>query len=256
MTFKSKLIVLSRNFGSFAAIRTGLERASGNLYAVMAADLQEPPALILEFFRTLDQDEADIVVGTRTARHDPFLSRAFSKIFWAFYRRAIIPDTPPGGVDVFACNKKFRDELLKLEESHSSLVGLVLWLGFRRKAIPYQRAKRAHGRSGWTFKKKVKYLADSSFSFSSLPIHLLIWLGMAGVALSIIFSSIVVWARLAGLISVPGYAPQILTVTFFGSLNLVCLGIVGSYVWRAFENTKFRPQSVVMLELEFRDTSS
>jgi nicotinamide riboside transporter PnuC len=79
---------------------------------------------------------------------------------------------------------------------------------------------------------------------------------MVGVALSIIFSSIVVWARLAGLISVPGYAPQILTVTFFGSLNLVCLGIVGSYVWRAFENTKFRPQSVVMLELEFRDTSS
>lgn len=250
--FRSRLIVLSRNFGSFPAILAGLRRASGKFFAVMAADLQEPPQLILEMFAALSKDEADVVVGTRAARQDPLLSRVFSKLFWSFYRRAILPETPSGGIDVFACNEAFRQELLKLQESHSSLIGLILWLGFRRKEIPYHRLKRQHGRSGWSFKKKLKYLSDSSFSFSSIPIRGLVWLGLFGVTLSIVFSTIVIWARLAGRIQVPGYAPQILTVTFFGSLNLVCLGIVGSYVWRAFENTKGRPGAVIMHEIEIR----
>ena len=249
--FKAKLIALSRNFGSFSAIRIGLQKATGPYFAVMAADLQEPADLIMAFFDDLAKDEADVVVGTRVARDDPFLSRIGSQLFWFLYRKVVQPELPPGGIDVFGCNAAFHRELLKLEESHSSLVGLVLWLGFRRKAIPYKRQRRQHGRSAWTFTKRMRYLADSSFSFSDLPIKVLLWIGSIGLATSILFSIIVLLARLTGRIQVPGYSPIVLTIIFFGSINLVCLGIVGTYVWRVYENTKKRPGAVVFREIQF-----
>ena len=249
--FKSKLIALSRNFGSFSAIRIGLQKATGPYFAVMAADLQEPPELILAFFDELAKDQADVVVGTRVSREDPFLSRVGSQLFWFFYRKLVQPELPPGGIDVFGCNAAFQRELLKLEESHSSLVGLIVWLGFRRKSIPYQRLRRRHGRSAWTFARRLRYLGDSSFSFSDLPIKVLLWLGSAGLVISIIFSIILVWSRLTGRIQVPGYSPIVLTIIFFGSINLICLGIVGAYVWRVYENTKKRPGAVVLREMQF-----
>ena len=249
--FKAKLVALSRNFGSFSAIRIGLQKAVGPYFAVMAADLQEPADLIMAFFDELAKDEADVVVGTRVARDDPFLSRIGSRLFWFLYRKLVQPELPPGGIDVFGCNAAFHRELLKLEESHSSLVGLVLWLGFRRKAIPYKRQRREHGKSAWTLTKRMRYLADSSFSFSDLPIKVLLWLGSIGLVISIVFSIILLWARLTGRIQVPGYSPIVLTIIFFGSINLVCLGIVGAYVWRVYENTKKRPGAVVLREMEF-----
>jgi glycosyltransferase involved in cell wall biosynthesis len=249
--FKAKLVALSRNFGSFSAIRIGLQKAVGPYFAVMAADLQEPADLIMAFFDELAKDEADVVVGTRMSRDDPFLSRIGSRLFWFLYRKTVQPELPPGGIDVFGCNAAFHRELLKLEESHSSLVGLVLWLGFRRKAIPYKRQRREHGKSAWTLTKRMRYLADSSFSFSDLPIKVLLWLGSIGLVISIVFSMILLWARLTGRIQVPGYSPIVLTIIFFGSINLDCLGIVGAYVWRVYENTKKRPGAVVLREMEF-----
>lgn len=249
--FKSKLIALSRNFGSFSAIRLGLQKATGPYFAVMAADLQEPPDLILAFFDELANDQADVVVGTRMSRSDPFLSRIGSQVFWFLYRKLVQPELPRGGIDVFGCNAAFQRELLKLEESHSSLVGLVIWLGLRRKTIPYQRLRRRHGRSAWTFTRRLRYLADSSFSFSDMPIKVLLWLGSGGLLISVAFSILLVWSRLTGRIQVPGYSPIVLTIIFFGSINLVCLGIVGAYVWRVYENTKKRPGAVVLREMEF-----
>jgi Glycosyltransferases involved in cell wall biogenesis len=249
--FKSKLIALSRNFGSFSAIRAGLQKAAGPYFAIMAADLQEPADLIVAFFDELAKDEADVVVGTRVSRDDPFLSRIGSQLFWSLYRKFVQPELPPGGIDVFGCNAAFHRELLKLEESHSSLVGLVLWLGFRRKTLPYKRMGRRHGKSAWTFAKRVRYLMDSSFSFSDLPIKVLLWVGSIGVVISVIFSIILLWSRLTGRIQVPGYSPIVLSIIFFGSVNLVCLGIVGAYVWRVYENTKKRPGAVVLREMEF-----
>ena len=251
LPFKSKLIALSRNFGSFAAIRVGLEKASGPYFAVMTADLQEPDDLIVAFFKELAKGETDVVIGARQSRDDPLLNKMASHVFWFLYRKLVQPELPRGGIDVFGCNAAFRRELLKLEESHSSLVGLLLWLGFRRKAIPYKRARRQHGKSAWTFARKMRYLVDSLFSFSDLPIKVLLWIGSIGIVISLIFSVIVLWARLSGRIHVPGYSPIVLTVTFFGSINLICFGIVGSYVWRAYENTKKRPGAVVLREMEF-----
>jgi len=249
--FASKILLHTRNFGSFAAIRTGLAAAGGRYFGVMAADLQEPPELMLDFLDALASDACDVVVGSRRARSDPFVSRIASSVFWRFYRTLVVREIPKGGVDVFGCNQRFRDELLKLEESNSSLVGLLFWLGFRRKEIAYDRRKRATGRSAWTLRSKLRYLFDSIFAFTDLPIRLLACFGALGLLTSLLFGSGVLALRLLGLIDVPGYAATVLVVLFFGGLNALGLAIVGSYAWRAFENTKRRPIALVLRQEAF-----
>jgi polyisoprenyl-phosphate glycosyltransferase len=255
--FASRLLFHSRNFGSFAAIRTGLAHASGTCLGVMAADLQEPPELMVEFFAVLAADEADLVVGVRRSREgDPAMSALSARIFWALYRRLVQRQMPVGGVDVFACTAPFRDQLIALEEQHSSLVSLALWLGFRRQTVEYDRLPREHGESGWTFRRKLKYLSDSVFSFTDLPIRMLLGVGMLGVTVSVVLAIVVVIARLTGAIHVAGYAASTLLISFFGALNLFGLGIIGAYVWRAFENTKGRPNAVVASERTFAGRSA
>ncbi len=253
--FASQLVRLSRNFGSFPAIRAGLAIARGPYFAVMAADLQEPPELILDFFRALESEAIDITVGTRASRSDPALSSAAARLFWSLYKRFVQGEMPPGGVDIFGCNTQVRDQLLSLDESNSSLVGLLFWLGFRRKEFPYERRERVHGESGWTLSKKVRYLSDSIYAFSDLPIRLLIGTGAVGVVVSISFGIVVLAARLGGMIEVPGYAAIVLTVVFFAALNMFTLGVLGAYIWRTFENTKGRPDSIVMSADEFKRKS-
>jgi polyisoprenyl-phosphate glycosyltransferase len=250
-SLSSQLILLSKNFGSFAAIRAGLKEAKGQYSAVMAADLQEPPELIVEFFQTLALGEHDVVVGVRGARMDPWLSRTSAQCFWWFYKKFVQPEMPKGGVDIFACNKVFREALLSLDESHSSLVGLILWMGFRRKTIEYTRQVRKFGKSAWTFKKKLTYLFDSLFSFSDLPVRLMMGMGVFGLCVSFVLGAFIFGARLSGVISVPGYAATALIVLFFAALNCFGLGVVSSYTWRTFENTKGRPASLVLKKMEF-----
>ncbi len=244
--FPSRLLTLARNFGSFAAIRAGLEAASGRYFAVMAADLQEPASLIETMLETLREDRADVVVGTRNSRRDPWTSRLSSRIFWGLNRRLIEPAIPSGGVDVFGCNRAFRERLLAFTEAHSSLIGQIFWLGFRRVEVPYDRAERLSGRSGWSWRARLKYLSDSLFAFSDIPIRLFTLIGLFGLIVSIVLAIAVVGARLSGAIEVPGYAATVVTIVFFSGLNLFGLGVIGSYVWRTFENTKQRPLAVVM----------
>jgi len=249
--FASQLIALSRNFGSFAAISAGLAAARGELYAVMAADLQEPPELILQFRARLLADEADVILGTRSERSDPLGKRLSSALFWALYRKLVQPDVPRGGVDVFACNRVFRQHLLALGERNTTLVGLVCWLGFRRSEVGYVRRPRRHGKSAWSLSRRLRYLLDSTFAFSDLPVRLLSLVGLSGMLLSVILAVLVLAAKARGAIPVPGYAATVLAVMFFGGLNSFGLGLLGEYIWRAFENTKSRPPYVVARQWRF-----
>jgi len=247
----SRLIELSRNFGSFPAIAGGLEQASGDVIAVMAADLQEPVDLILEFQRLLASQEADVVFGVRKRRGDPFWSRWLSEIFWRLYRRFVVSDMPQGGVDVFGCTRQVRDRLMELKESHTNLVALVLWVGFRRSFVPYDRQPRLEGRSQWTVGRKLRYAVDSVFSFTDLPIRALLFLGVAGTAFAVAaaLTVFVMWAL--GRIPVLGYTPLMLVITFFGGLTALGLGIVGQYLWLSLQNTRRRPNYIVKTSTAF-----
>ena len=249
--FRSQLVLHARNFGSFAAMRTGLRAAKGETFGIIAGDLQEPPELLIGFLESLADDSCDIVIGVREGRDDPALSRFYANLFWRLYRRLVIKDIPEGGVDLFACNLAVRNELLRLDEAHSSLVGLLFWLGFRRREVKYKRRARAMGKSAWTFGKKVTYLLDSVFAFTDLPIRILTFLGAVGLTMAVGLGAIVTLLRLMGAINVPGYAATVLVITFFGALNMLGIGLIGSYVWRTYENTKRRPLAIAQRSESF-----
>src|SRR5262249_16182144 len=223
--FPSQVVLHARNFGSLAAIRTGLQLGRGAYFGVIAADLQEPPELLVDFLAPLAKNVADIVVGKREGRGDPAATRISANLFWRFYRIFVNPEIPPGGVDIFGCSRQVRDELVRLEESHSSLVGLLFWVGFRRYETPYVRKARVYGKIPCTFRKKFSYLLDCLFALAGLPIRLLVFCGIVGLLLGAAFGITVAALRLLGQIDVPGYAATIVAITFFGSLNMLGLGI-------------------------------
>jgi hypothetical protein len=156
-----------------------------------------------------------------------------------------MPEIPKGGVDVFACTRRVRDELLAMREAHSSLIGQLFWLGYKRAELPYARRAREFGRSAWTLRKKLKYLMDNVFAFSDLPVRLLSIVGFVGVAVAVVLGMLVLVGKLSGAIDIPGYAATAIMVMFFGGLNTFGLGLIGSYVWRTYENTKQRPLALV-----------
>lgn len=239
---RSRVVDHSRNFGSFAAIRTGMRLARGRYIAVMAADLQEPPELITAFFERLETGEVDVVAGQRTSRED---GGHGAHLYWRLYRRFVLPDIPPGGVDVFACSEQVRDVICRLEDVHTSLVAQLFWVGFRRELVPYERRARERGKSGWTTRRKLRYLSDSVFAFTDLPVRIL-WLGgLLGLTIGVFLGLIVLIGRIVGAIRVPGYAATVLLLLFFLSFNSLALGILGSYVWRAYEMVKGRPGAIV-----------
>lgn len=250
-TFDAEIIQLSRNFGPYNAIRMGLQAARGPYFATMAADLQEPAELCVKFFETLRAGDADIVIGQRIGREDPFTKKVLANCFWGIYRKFIQKSMPRYGMDMFGCTTQVRDTILQMDEANSSLYGLVVWLGFRRKDIPYMRLKRHSGKSGFSFGRSLRYMLDSIFSFTDLPITFLLVTGIAGSFLSLFFGVYVLIMRLLGYIPTAGYTPIILSITFSTSLLLLGLGIIGMYVWRTFENTKRRPLFIPMTRENF-----
>lgn len=240
--FRARVVSHARNFGSFAAIRTGMALAEGRYIAVMAADLQEPPELAVQFFARLASGEVDVVAGERASRDDP--GDGASRLYWRLYRRFVMAEMPPNGVDMFACTAQVRDVLTSLEDQNTSLVAQLFWVGFRRELIPYHR-RASSGESGWTLRRKLRYLSDSVFAFTDLPVRILWAVGLAGLAIGLVMATLVAMLRLTGAIDVPGYAPTILVVIFFAGLNCLGLGIIGSYVYRAYEAVKGRPGAIV-----------
>jgi hypothetical protein len=212
---------------------------------VISADLQEPPSLLLSFFRRLEASGADIVFGTRTMRSDPIFSRIASKLYWFLYRKLINNDIPKNGIDVFACKRSVIGAINEMRELNSSLIGMLFWVGFRRKFQPYERMPRLYGKSSWTLRRKFSFMSDSVFAFSDYPIRFVRVLGFGGFLCALTISVVLLSASLAGEVNVPSYVPIMLAILFGNSSVLISLGVLGSYLWRTFQNTQMRPFSII-----------
>ena len=241
----AQLISLSRNFGSLSAIRAGLALARGAYIGVMAADLQEPPEVLEAFFDALEAGECDIALGQRVGRQDPAVSSLASRAYWGFYRRLINGDIPAGGIDVFGCTSEVARLVSAFTETHTSLIGLLYWIGYRRRYFPYVRQARQHGKSAWTFGRKLRYFFDSIYAFTELPILVLQAIGFFGIIGSCLLGLVVFVGWAMGHIQQPGYTPLMIVILVSTSAILLGLGVVGSYVARAYENSKNRPVSVI-----------
>ena len=162
-----RLVVLSRNFGVGPALRAAMSRQSEEFSVAFGSDLQEPAELFIEFAEQLLTGDYDFVFGQRINRDDPFLTRLFSNLYWYLNRKLIFKDCPPGGFDVYGCNTVAREALVNLSENRTNITSQMLWLGFRRKFIPFDRVSRFDGKSTWTFRKKVGLFIDSLVGFST-----------------------------------------------------------------------------------------
>jgi glycosyltransferase involved in cell wall biosynthesis len=242
---EAQVLSHSRNFGSASAVRSGLAVARGDYIAVMAADLQEPPEVAESFFNLLEADECDIALGERIGRDDPATSAAMASLYWRLYQRFINREIPTGGVDVFGCTRSIAQRIVSFPETHTSLIALLYWLGYRRRYVQYRRQARHSGVSAWTFSRKLRLLFDSIYAFTDLPIILLQVIGFAGTIFSFLIGVIVFVGWLLGAVKQPGYTPIMIAIAGSASALLLGLGVVGSYVWRTYENSKSRPLELV-----------
>jgi dolichol-phosphate mannosyltransferase len=241
----------SRNFGHQAAVSAGLKHCRGDAAIIIDADLQDPPEELARFIEEW-RNGYEVVYGVRESRRDPALKRLLA---WGFYRmiRKLVNFTiPPDSGDFALLDRKVIDVLNQLPERSLYMRGLRAWCGFRQKPLAFRRAARAAGTPQYTFKKSVKLALDGVFSFSSVPLRLASYFGflMSGFALLLTLFTFLqrvfhtAFERF-GLGPGPGFATIVIAITLLGGVQLICLGILGEYLGRMYEEIKGRPAWIV-----------
>lgn len=241
---KITTVHLSRNFGSHAAILAGLAHCTGDCAAMKAADLQEPSEMILTM---LDEyiNGYNVVLAVREDREEGFFQKLFANAYYGVVRRFALENMPKGGFDCFLIDRKVIDVLNMMEEKNTTLMGQILWSGFKTKEIGYVRLKREIGKSRWTLKKKIKLFMDSLFGFSYFPIQFISSVGFIMFIASLVWALIILISRLTGNIDVSGYTALALIMLGGFGVILISLGIMGEYLWRMFDATRKRPPYIV-----------
>jgi polyisoprenyl-phosphate glycosyltransferase len=239
------VVQLSRSFGSHQAITAGLRRTSGACAVVLGADIQEPPELIAEFLTNWEQG-SDVVWGVRRTRVRSWRSELPSKLFsYLFTKYADLADYPPEGPSGMLVDRAVLDELNRLEESNRNVMALVAWLGFHQTRVLYDQLPRQHGESRWTRRKMVKLAVDSLVQFSSMPLRACTFTGLGVAALGLVYATVLVVRALLGVATPSGWPTILVVVLVLGGIQLMVIGVMGEYLWRAVEETRRRPLYVV-----------
>ena len=240
---RMKLIRLSRNFGSFAAIAAGYRYSTGDAAMNLSADLQDPPELIVRLTeKWLEGNE--IVWAVRESRQDPLFTKLFAALYYRLMRQFALPQMPPGGMDVCLVDRRVI-ESLDLQERNTSLFGLIMWSGFTQAFLNYHREGRKSGKSKWTLSKKVKLFVDSFVAFSFLPIRLISYVGLVISGIGFFYAIFVILARWLFSHPMQGWTSLMVVILVLSGFQLLMLGIVSEYLWRTFEAARNRPLYIV-----------
>ncbi len=238
------IISLSRNFGSHAAILCGLSNSTGDCAVVKAADLQEPTELILQMVDSWKKGN-NVVLAVREGRQESKKQTFFANLYYALVRKCALPNMPKGGFDVYLLDRKVITVLQNLDEKNSALTGQILWSGFKTDIVYYTRLARTAGISRWTLKKKIRLVMDTLFSFSSLPITVVLGVGTFSIIVAIIWAIVVLIAKIAGYINVSGWTTLFIFNLFSFGIIMMTLGILGEYLWRTFDASRKRPPYII-----------
>ncbi|MEK4197184.1 MULTISPECIES: glycosyltransferase family 2 protein [Paenibacillus] len=239
-----KVIKLSRNFGSMAAIQAGLKYTTGDCVGIIAADLQDPPEMfeeMLEHWRTGKK----VVLGTRADREESLSQKMFSNTYYFLLEKFALKGYPKGGFDFLLIDKQVVQEVLEIQEKNTNIMSLIYWLGHDQVQIPYVRQERKLGKSRWTLSKKIKLFVDSFVSFSYTPIRFMSFIGFATALLSFLYGVFVIFSTVFGIIELQGWTTIIALITFLLGIIMIMLGIIGEYLWRILDESRERPSYVV-----------
>ncbi|CAN5492217.1 glycosyltransferase family 2 protein [soil metagenome] len=251
---KWKMICLARNFGHQVALWTGLRAAAdgdGEIIVVLDADLQDPPEVLPRFFAQWAMG-SDVVYGVRENRKEGPIKKT---AYWAFYRMlSFLADVymPLDSGDFCLMDHHVVDVITSVREFRPFIRGLRAWVGFEQIALPYERHARAAGEVKYTFRKLMGLALDGIFSFSTKPLRLAMWFGgfvslvaFLGAIFTLLQKIFENWWPFTHLKPVPGFATIVIATLFIGGVQLFCIGILGEYIGRIYENVKGRPPSVV-----------
>jgi dolichol-phosphate mannosyltransferase len=244
-----RVLSFSRNFGALAACNAGLRAARGDGVVLMSADLQDPPSLIPRFVSEWRKGY-DIVWGTRDTRDDPFLKTLFARIFYGVIRLLVFHDYPRNGTDCGLFSRRVMTVYNLLPERDSNPIFTIFALGFEQQRVPYSRQARVHGRSGWTFWRRVKNCIDIVTTFSYLPLRLISTTGLIFSTFSLIFGAFLIIRRLFFNLGGEGWTSLAVLLLFVGGMLALFIGIIAEYVWRIGEHTRQRPRYIIARRYE------
>ncbi len=240
---ETTVVKLSRNFGAVHASRTGFKFVTGDAFVIIAADLQDPPELLLEMV-PLWLAGRKFVIAVRESREDPLSSRFYSWLYYRFLRLLVLPGYPEGGFDIALMDKAMLEPMRDCSKNAFTPL-LAYWLGHEPSVVRYHRPKREHGTSRWTFRKKFKTFFDVMLGFSVTPIRMISAIGGIVAGASFIYGLSIVLSAAMGRIPVIGYASLVSLITFLLGLIILMLGIIGEYLWRIFDEVNLRPETVI-----------
>jgi glycosyltransferase involved in cell wall biosynthesis len=239
----TKVISLARNFGSVSASKTGFSFVTGDAFVLLAADLQDPPRQIVPMVERWLAGKK-FVVSARASRQDPLSTVIWSWLFYRIVEWFVLPGFPRGGFDLMLMDRAMlRYMISSARNTNPSLYAYSL--GFAPAILSYDREKRRHGSSRWTFTKKLKYFVDTICGFTVVPIRLMSLFGIIAAILSCVYGVYIATAALLGKVPVPGFATLAALISFFSGLILVMLGTLGEYLWRVFDAVANKPDAVI-----------
>lgn len=243
--YKAKLISLSKNFGSHAALRAGILHSTGDYVTFMYADLQDPISLVNDLFQKCNEGN-EIVWAVRNQMENSFAERTFSKFYSTLMKRYAISSYPQKGFDIVMFSSKIRAVLNESIEANSSIFLQILTLGYKQDTIGYDKSARKYGKSKWTLSKKIKLFIDSFVSFSYAPIRLVSIMGFAIFLVGLIWSGYILFRKFAFNDLESGW-PTIICILLLGfGITNMSLGILAEYIWRALDAS--RKRSVFLID--------
>lgn len=238
-----KVVRLSRNSGSHLASLCGIELARGDAAVVMAADLQDPPEVLVEMMQHWRQGDQVVWACRRQRSGVGLIGRVMSQVYYRMLARLVPNETlPPQGADFFLLDRKVVDALGQCPESNFSILALILWLGFRQGQITYDKQARLYGRSSWHFARKIRLVLDSIISFSHLPLRLISLLGILVAAAGFLYAVYIAIAYFWGMIPVEGWSSLMVITLVLSGTQMIMLGVIGEYVWRTLHESRRRPR--------------
>jgi len=240
-----QVVELSRNFGKESALTAGIDSARGDAIIPIDSDLQDPPELITELVREWEGG-AEVVLARRTDRKsDSYLKRKTAELFYVAHNRISDVKIPDNVGDYRLMDKVAVDALKQLPERQRFMKGLFAWIGFRTVTVDYTRNARAAGTSKFSGWKLWNFALEGITSFSVAPLKIWTYVGGVGAIATLFYAIFIILTTLTRGIDVPGYASTLVAVLFFGSVQLISVGMLGEYLGRVYMETKKRPNYII-----------